>query len=69
MSPSGEIGAQGILGIKHLNFDLNVTDEKLLQLNEMDEFRLQAYENAKLYEEKTKMYDKKIFNRHFEQGQ
>ncbi|XP_052197416.1 uncharacterized protein LOC127804585 [Diospyros lotus] len=54
--------------IKHLNFDMQAAGEKrLLQLNEMDEFRLDAYENAKLYKEKTKMWhDKKILNRKFE---
>ena len=41
-----------------------------MQLNEMDEFRLQAYENAKIYKEKTKRWhDKKIFERKFKPGQ
>ncbi|PIN24288.1 DNA-directed DNA polymerase [Handroanthus impetiginosus] len=41
--------------IRKLNFDMQAAEEKrLLQLNEMDEFRLQAYENAKIYKEKTK---------------
>ncbi|XP_073018084.1 uncharacterized protein [Primulina eburnea] len=40
---------------KFLNFDAKATgDERVLQLNELDEFRLEAYENAKLYKEKTK---------------
>ncbi|XP_052177507.1 uncharacterized protein LOC127791565 [Diospyros lotus] len=57
--------------IKHLNFNMQATGEKrLLQLNEIDEFKLDAYENAKLYKEKTKMWhDKKILNREFELGQ
>ena len=57
--------------IKHLNFDMQATCEKsLLQLNEMDEFMLNAYENAKLYKEKTKMWhDKKILNGKFKHGQ
>ena len=34
--------------IKFLNFDLKVVgEERLLKLNELDEFRLEAYENAK----------------------
>ncbi|XP_016497812.1 uncharacterized protein LOC107816597 [Nicotiana tabacum] len=51
--------------------DLDVTGEKrLLQLNELDEFRLHSYENAKLYKEKTKRwYDKRIKPHHFEPGQ
>ncbi|XP_016448118.1 uncharacterized protein LOC107773184 [Nicotiana tabacum] len=41
-----------------------------LQLNELDEFRLHAYENSKLYKEKIKRwYDKRIQSRHFEPGQ
>ncbi|XP_022883770.1 uncharacterized protein LOC111400598 [Olea europaea var. sylvestris] len=41
--------------IKQLNMDLNAAGEKrLLQLNELDEFRMEAYENAKLYKERTK---------------
>ncbi|XP_073287504.1 uncharacterized protein [Primulina huaijiensis] len=40
---------------KSLNFDAKVTDdERVLELNELDEFRLDAYENAKLYKEKSK---------------
>ncbi|PIN05056.1 DNA-directed DNA polymerase [Handroanthus impetiginosus] len=41
--------------IRKLNFDIQAAGEnRLLQLNELDEFRLQAYENAKIYKEKTK---------------
>ena len=41
--------------IKFLNFDLKVAGEgRLLQLNELDEFRWESYENAKLYKERTK---------------
>ncbi|PIN15125.1 DNA-directed DNA polymerase [Handroanthus impetiginosus] len=48
MSPYG-------LAIKKLNFDIKAAREKrLLQLNKLDEFRLKAYENAKIYKEKTK---------------
>ncbi|KAL5546489.1 hypothetical protein UlMin_006176 [Ulmus minor] len=40
---------------KLLNFDLQAAGEKrLLQMNEMEEFRNIAYENAKIYKEKTK---------------
>ncbi|XP_073120515.1 uncharacterized protein [Henckelia pumila] len=41
--------------IKFLNFDFHSASEKrLLQINEREEFRNQAYENVKIYEEKTK---------------
>ncbi|KAL5574399.1 hypothetical protein UlMin_023996 [Ulmus minor] len=56
---------------KLLNFDLQATGEKrLLQMNEMEEFRNNAYENAKIYKEKTKKWhDKHIQKRDFEEGQ
>lgn len=42
----------------------------MLQLNEMDEFRLGAYENVKLYNEQTKKFnDMHIQRREFEMGQ
>ncbi|XP_070036243.1 uncharacterized protein [Nicotiana tomentosiformis] len=48
----------------------NAGEKRLLQLNELDEFRLHTYENAKLYKEKTKRWhDKHIQHRKFEQGQ
>ncbi|GKA85853.1 reverse transcriptase domain-containing protein [Tanacetum coccineum] len=44
------------------NPDLKVAGEKrFLQLHELDELRLQAYENSKLYKARTKAYhDKKL---------
>ncbi|XP_073061794.1 uncharacterized protein [Primulina eburnea] len=45
-------------------------EQRLLQLNEMEEFRNDAYENAKIYKEKTKKWhDKQILRRDFEPGQ
>ena len=42
----------------------------MLQLNELDEFRLHAYENARIYKEKTKKWhDQKILRRQLEPGQ
>ena len=56
--------------IKKLNFDPQACGEKcLLQLNELDEFRLEAYESSKLYKEKTKrQHDKLIIPKAFEPG-
>ena len=37
--------------------DSKVAEEKrLLQLSELDEFRNEAYENARIYKEKTKAW-------------
>ncbi|XP_019248474.1 PREDICTED: uncharacterized protein LOC109227731 [Nicotiana attenuata] len=57
--------------IKKHNFDMDLAGEKwMLQLNELEEFRLHAYENAKFYKEKTKRWhDKHILHRKFEAGQ
>ncbi|KAL5573202.1 hypothetical protein UlMin_022799 [Ulmus minor] len=56
---------------KLLNFDLQAAGEKrLLQMNEMEQFRNNAYENAKIYKEKTKKWhDRHIQKRDFEEGQ
>ncbi|XP_057756116.1 uncharacterized protein LOC130975324 [Arachis stenosperma] len=54
-----------------LKFDSQATGERrLLQLNELDEFRSQAYENAKIYKEKAKKWhDQKLTRREFIEGQ
>ncbi|XP_061365658.1 uncharacterized protein LOC133308943 [Gastrolobium bilobum] len=56
--------------VKFLNFDSKAAGEKrLLQLDELDEFRLSAYESANLYKEKTKLWhDRKITPRDFKVG-
>ena len=56
---------------KQLNMDLQLAREKrLLQLNKMDEFRLQTYENARFYKEKMKRWhDSGIVSRQFEARQ
>ncbi|XP_022843253.1 uncharacterized protein LOC111366790 [Olea europaea var. sylvestris] len=56
--------------MKQLNMDLKAVGEKrLLQLNELDEFSMEAYENSKLYKERTKKwYDLHIQRRESEVG-
>ena len=56
--------------IKLLNFNMKVTGEKrLLQLNELDEIRFQAYKNAKLFKEQTKKWhDSHILKKVFKVG-
>ena len=44
-------------------------EKRLLQLNDLDEFRLRAYDSAKVYKEKTKKWhDKRILKREFHVG-
>lgn len=66
-----ELEHKAFWATKFLNFDVTVTGEdRLLQLNELEEFRLDAYENSKIYKEKTKRWhDQNIVNREFEPGQ
>ncbi|XP_061364599.1 uncharacterized protein LOC133308034 [Gastrolobium bilobum] len=56
--------------VKFLNFDSKAAREKrLLQLDELDEFRLSAYESESLYKEKTKLWHhRKITPRDFKVG-
>ncbi|XP_073036798.1 uncharacterized protein [Primulina eburnea] len=57
--------------VKKLNFDLKASgDVWKLQLSKMDEFRNDAYENAKIYKEQTKKWhDKLIVRRELKPGQ
>ncbi|XP_075499283.1 uncharacterized protein LOC142537672 [Primulina tabacum] len=50
--------------VKKLNFDLKASGYvRKLQLSEIDEFRNDAYENAKIYKEQTKKWHDKIIVR------
>ena len=57
--------------MRALNFDLLKADRKrLLQLNESDELRMNAYKNAKLYKDRTKLwYDKHLSKKEFREGE
>ncbi|XP_074356436.1 uncharacterized protein LOC141696152 [Apium graveolens] len=45
-------------------------ERKMLQINELDEFRLQAYKNNKLYKEKVKRWhERRLAHKSFVSGQ
>ena len=56
---------------KKLNFDFQDAKEKrLLQMNELEELRNEAYDNARIYKDKTKKWhDPKIMIREFKVGE
>ncbi|KAJ4700581.1 Retrovirus-related Pol polyprotein [Melia azedarach] len=66
-----ELEHKAYWAVKRLNFDMKAVGEKrLLQLSEMEEFRNDAYENARIYKERTKKWhDKHIMRRDFLVGQ
>ena len=53
-----------------MNFDFRaVKEERLLQLNELEELRNEAYDNARIYKDKTKKWhDQRILRREFKEG-
>ena len=57
--------------IKKLNCDFQAAKEKrLLQMNELEELRNKAYDNVRIYKEKTKKWhDQKILRREFKTGE
>ncbi|XP_021724279.1 uncharacterized protein LOC110691631 [Chenopodium quinoa] len=65
-----ELEYKAFWAIKELNMDSKAAGKKrLLQLNELDEFRLSAYDSARIYKEKTKKWhDKRILPREFAPG-
>ena len=55
---------------KKLNFDFKAAKEdRLLQLNELEELRNEAYDSARIYKDKTKKgHDQRILRREFKAG-
>ncbi|XP_037492791.1 uncharacterized protein LOC119369903 [Jatropha curcas] len=66
-----ELEHKAFWAIQFLNFNTKESGQKqLLQLNMMDEMRLHAYENAKIYKDRTKQWhDKHIILRNLKVGQ
>lgn len=65
-----ELEYRALWATKAMNFDIKTASEKrLIQLEELEEIRQNAYENSKIYKEKTKAFhDKKILKREFKPG-
>ncbi|KAL2334004.1 hypothetical protein Fmac_015217 [Flemingia macrophylla] len=66
-----EIEHRAYWAVKTCNFSIDQAgEERKLQLNELDEIRLEAYENSKFYKEKIKkFYDSLIARKDFVVGQ
>ena len=66
-----EIEHKAYWAIRQCNLSLLEAGEKrFLDLLELEELRLEAYENSRIYKEKTKLlHDKKILRKEFEIGQ
>ncbi|XP_071917979.1 uncharacterized protein [Coffea arabica] len=66
-----EIEHKAYWAIKAINIDFNLAGgRRLLELSELEEHRLHAYENAKIYKEKIKYWhDKHIIPKQFQVGQ
>ncbi|XP_038896494.1 uncharacterized protein LOC120084744 [Benincasa hispida] len=66
-----ELKHKAFWAVKKLNMNLNAPGAQCkLQLNELEEWRLSAYENNKLYKEKTKhWHDQRISKKELVVGQ
>nr|GEU36943.1 reverse transcriptase domain-containing protein [Tanacetum cinerariifolium] len=67
---SVELKQKAYWALKHANFDLKTAgDHRKVQINDLNKFHDQAYENSLIYKEKTKrLHDSKIKNRVFNIG-
>ena len=65
-----ELEYKAMWAIKKLNFDFKIArEERLLQLNELEELRNEAYDNAWIYKDKTKKWhDQRILRKEFREG-
>jgi hypothetical protein len=66
-----ELEHKAFWAVKELNRDFNLAGKKrLLDLRSLDEWRNEAYENARLFKEKVKQWhDTRILKREFHVGE
>ena len=66
-----ELEYKAMWAIKKLNFDLKTArEERLFQLSELEELRNEAYDNARIYKDKTKKWhDQRILRKEFREGE
>ena len=71
MSFASRVRNKAYWEIKELNYDFKLASEKrLFDISSLDEWRTQAYENAKLFKEKFKRWhDKRIQKCEFKVGE
>ena len=62
-----ELEFKAMWAVKLMNFDIKTAEEeRLIQLNDLDEIRLEAYESSKNYKGKSKLFHyKKIITKDF----
>ena len=65
-----ELEYKAMWAIKKLNFDFKFAkEERLLQLNELEGLRNEAYDSARIYKDRTKKWhDQRILRREFKAG-
>ena len=65
-----ELEYKAVWAIKKLNFDFKMAkEERLLQLNELEELRNEAYDNSRIYKDQTKKsHDQRILRKEFRAG-
>ena len=65
-----ELEYKAMWAIKNLNCDFQAAKEKrLLQLNNLEELRKEAYDNARIYQKTKKWHDRRIMRKEFKVGE